>query len=89
MQIDFDEASYEWRKNKIKLNNGSYTYCCGIEVHGKICKNIPSRRNEFKSWSLCDDHKEIYCLHDKCLESTEIYRSYYDLNLHMIKDHRC
>jgi hypothetical protein len=26
--IDFDEASYEWRKNKISLPNGYFKYKC-------------------------------------------------------------
>jgi hypothetical protein len=83
MEIDFDEASYEWRRNKISIGNGSFAYCCGQLTDNGICKN----RLKSSAWCLCDDHKEIYCLHDDCLESDESFRSYYDLNLHMLRYH--
>ena len=70
--IDFDQASYEWRKNKIRTTNGSFMYTCGIVTYdGSICKNM----SKSPQWQLCDDHKVIYCLHMDCLESLECYRS--------------
>ncbi len=33
MDIDFEEASNEWRKNKINMGNGYFKYKC------KLCNN--------------------------------------------------
>jgi hypothetical protein len=44
VEIDFDEASREWMKNKTrKIYESSFTYCCGIvnEKTGKPCKAPP------------------------------------------------
>ena len=46
VNIDFDEASKEWRKNKKSIGNEMYTYICIKEkkdgnMCGKICyKNL-------------------------------------------------
>lgn len=40
--IDFDLASKLWNKNKIKMNNGTYTYkCMGITKKNTECKKKP------------------------------------------------
>ncbi len=44
---DFDAASNEWMKNKIKLRNGQYKYVCGhLTTKGKKClkKPLPFKR---------------------------------------------
>jgi hypothetical protein len=39
VNIDFNEASLAWRKNKINSKNGTFLYRCGIlTTSGKICK---------------------------------------------------
>ena len=39
---DFDEASKEWMKNKVKLSNGYYKYICGhLTAKGKKCLRKP------------------------------------------------
>jgi hypothetical protein len=38
--INFDKASKEWRKNKIKKKNGNFIYKCGyVYPNGKKCAN--------------------------------------------------
>lgn len=40
VEIDFDEASREWRKNKIELEYGQFRYCCSqVTKKGEKCKN--------------------------------------------------
>ena len=42
--IDFDEASKAWRRNKISLGEGSFRYRCIAKTkEGKMCKNKPKR----------------------------------------------
>jgi hypothetical protein len=42
VDIDFDEASREWHRNKKKLNNGCYSYICSHMLsNGNSCKNRP------------------------------------------------
>ena len=39
---DFDDASNEWMKNKIKLGSGHYKYVCGhLTTKGKKCLRKP------------------------------------------------
>jgi hypothetical protein len=48
IDIDFDEASKEWKKNKIKLDNGCYKYICGKTTKtGKKCKNKRKNDSEY------------------------------------------
>jgi hypothetical protein len=43
VNIDFDEASRCWKKNKSPLGNGTYKYVCGaITKTGNKCKNHPN-----------------------------------------------
>lgn len=54
MNIDFDVASSEWRKNKIYLGNGEFRYkCCYISVKNIPCKNIRLTNSE-----LCKIHNK-------------------------------
>ena len=43
-EYDFDEASKEWMKNKIKIGSGTYKYICGHKTtKGKKCLKKPIR----------------------------------------------
>ena len=40
VNIDFDEASREWRSNKLSMDNGHFKYICGeITKTGSKCNN--------------------------------------------------
>ena len=64
--IDFDEASREWRRNKLYSRFGFERYCCGfIKKNGEPCKGIPKiwaktfrPKNEklIKRHGLCKEH---------------------------------
>lgn len=43
VDIDFDDASKEWRKNKVYQGNGTFRYRCGHFNTKKqqFCKNHP------------------------------------------------
>jgi hypothetical protein len=43
VNIDFDEASKAWMRNKKKTGNGCYQYFCGAKKRTKpgYCKNLP------------------------------------------------
>ena len=58
VEINFDEASEEWRKNKISKGNGTYRYICGqICKSGKPCLRNPiSTRNPILHECLCSLH---------------------------------
>lgn len=54
VEIDFDQASKEWRKNKKYLGNGIFEYkCLYISGENKNCKNKIYRNNILK---LCKYH---------------------------------
>ena len=45
VDIDFDEASSEWRRNKKQLTNGTFVYVCGMSTkNGKPCQRCESHR---------------------------------------------
>ena len=53
VNIDFDEASNAWNKNKKSIGNGHYKYVCLHEKHcgikcGKVC---------YKDLSCCWSHR--------------------------------
>lgn len=51
--IDFDQASKAWMKNKIKQTNGTYKYKCIKKTKkGFDCKNRP-----IKDLNVCYCHK--------------------------------
>jgi hypothetical protein len=40
VEIDFDEASREWRKNKKYKGNGTFEYKCShVNIKNVYCKN--------------------------------------------------
>ena len=42
VEIDFDDASAQWRANKRRFANGCYKYVCiGITKTGKQCSKSP------------------------------------------------
>ena len=48
VNIDFDEASREWRKNKVKVANCHFLYkCIGETKNGNPCKNKPLYLSDF------------------------------------------
>jgi hypothetical protein len=54
VNIDFDEASREWRKNKIKVGSCHFIYKCIAETKsGEPCKNKPLYLSDF-----CRVHKK-------------------------------
>jgi hypothetical protein len=57
LNIDFDEASIEWNKNKRKIENGCYKYICNyICKSGNLCKREPTLGNEYCSTHLTKRH---------------------------------
>ncbi len=57
-EFDFDEASREWRKNKVSLGNGYFAYRCKyIHSNGKTCnKIIKSIGSTTRSFEYCQKH---------------------------------
>ena len=57
INIDFDEANREWRKNKNILKNGMFSYkktkknCCHKDVYGITC-----RKKQIIDSSYCETH---------------------------------
>jgi len=65
VNIDFDEASREWRKNKDHIGKGYFVYRC-IYVHsdGKVCNKQVSplpQRNICKEWIKKSNKTLDYC----------------------------
>ena len=51
VNIDFDEASEAWRKNKKSIGNGHYKYVCeGFTKTGKKCVREPDAYCAFCNW---------------------------------------
>jgi hypothetical protein len=68
VNIDFDEASKEWRKNKKYIGNGSFNYRCSyIHSNGKECtKSLEIYSiNKYitdRHWNKPDNKKsDIFC----------------------------
>ena len=52
VEIDFDAASIEWRRNKKHQANGIFTYICGISTkNGSPCQRPESHRRFHKTES--------------------------------------
>ena len=68
--IDFDEASHEWRKNKILLGNGYFAYkCCYIHSNGKQCNKVVAKQKMQplyrirEDWTPTVSHNSLlYCI---------------------------
>ena len=73
-QIDFDEASKEWRKNKISVGNGYYKYKCQVngcneylycyvtenKLFDKFATTFDKKnRNHPKKYVYCEDHLSL------------------------------
>jgi hypothetical protein len=53
-EIDFDEASREWLKNKKSIGNGQYKYICCQQTK----KGNPCNRKSLPSFDFCKLHKK-------------------------------
>ena len=57
VEIDFDEASEEWKANKRSLGNGCYKYLCShVCKSGSLCKREPKQGNDLCSTHLAKRH---------------------------------
>jgi alkyl hydroperoxide reductase subunit AhpC len=54
VNIDFDEASREWHKNKKSTGNGSYKYICVADKNNTICG-----AKCYKDLSYCWQHRNF------------------------------
>jgi len=54
VEINFDEASKEWRKNKNILKNGMYSY----KKSKKICQHTNEENKRCRKKCICGDN---YC----------------------------
>ena len=61
VEIDFHEASYEWKKNKLSIGNGSYKYLC--KKRGKN-NNICIKK--------CLHGEDYCCIHFKMFKEGKI-----------------
>jgi hypothetical protein len=55
--INFDEASQEWRKNKIYFKKGYFKYKCEIENCNEILYSYTTEHKQFKLFATSDDLK--------------------------------
>ncbi len=54
--IDFDEASKEWRKNKVHLGNGYFAYRCNyVHSNGKRCNKVVSQQKQIVLYRVRED----------------------------------
>ena len=74
--IDFDEASKQWRKNKISLDKGYFKYKCNIEgcnecIYLYIVNNkyFDKFCTEFDLKNKDNKNKYIYCEDDLFTQS--------------------
>ena len=61
--IFFDDSSKQWEKNKIKLNNGTYSYKCSCKtLKGTLCKKKAYFSIEyiFQKNMYCKIHQKKY-----------------------------
>ena len=50
VNIDFDEASTEWRKNKKSIGNSQYKYICRVTTNkNSICQRVCYKEGD-KCW---------------------------------------
>jgi|Laugresbdmm110sn_2_1035109.scaffolds.fasta_scaffold06074_2 hypothetical protein len=53
VEIDFEESSKEWLKNKQKLDNGTYKYICDkVMKNNKICNRLNCKIHSFKNKNI-------------------------------------
>ena len=69
VNIDFEEASKEWRRNKKNMGHGFFQYRCGAQKsRGKYCRKLPHSiqieqrvrkcKPLFGEWEYCSYHKK-------------------------------
>jgi hypothetical protein len=68
INIDFDEASKEWRKNKIELGKGYFKYKCAIDGCNECVYSYVTNNKYFHKFATEFDlknknhiNKHIYC----------------------------
>lgn len=47
VNIDFDDASRQWRANKKSIGNGSYKYVCSLTKQNKKCNKVCHNQSEY------------------------------------------
>ena len=73
----FDNASYEWRNNKIRLSEGHFKYrCCFTNVNNERCEKM--RANQGISASLMPTNKSYFC--------TKHLRTKFDPEIHKFEN---
>ena len=56
-EIDFEDASLEWNKNKARISPSMYIYRCdALLASGNRCRRIGQQKNHY----LCFLHKHNY-----------------------------
>lgn len=54
VNIDFESAEKEWRKNKCSIGNGAFKYICGaLTKNGNPCKKSPSKNGKCHIHAKC------------------------------------
>ena len=53
VNIDFDDATKEWRSNKKSIGNGSYKYICSVTKNGNKCG-----KSCYKELLYCWQHRK-------------------------------
>ena len=57
VEIDFDDASAQWKANKKSIGNGSYKYICQKQLStNRIC-----RKDAYHGSTFCRRHKNEIC----------------------------
>lgn len=61
VNIDFDDASIEWRKNKKSTKNGSFVYVCSYNsTKGKSCRRtVISQLKTYQYCTLIDTKSKL------------------------------
>ena len=57
VNIDFDDAITEWRKNKRSIGNGHYNYICSIVTNKILDKKIQCNKICYKGSDKCWIHR--------------------------------
>lgn len=60
VNIDFDDASEEWRANKKTLSNGMFKYICGCPTKsGSKCMRPPKTDHKYCATHIKEEKKEL------------------------------
>ena len=75
IDIDFDKASEEWRKNKKHIGNGLFVYTCRYQhQNGKICGKIVYKDVSNQKYQTLKIHKYAHKFCKKHLNSNNLYK---------------